>query len=448
MKAYKIPLLAGLLILSACTANPILQDAKVSVEIPDKWSSIASQYKDFKITWLEGFKDPLMLALIEEGRNNNPDLILAAGNMNKAWLLAAKSATSLMPSADLSLGQSSEGTSTVKLTANWELDVWGRISAGNSAAEASAKAAEADYIFTQQSISANIAKLYFKIVEANLQTDLAKKNLAISKETIRITKVKYDNGISSGQDLALSRANLAASEEQVIRLAGSQKDAMRALEILLGRYPSASLESSKILPALPANPPAGLPSELLERRPDLISAEQKIAAAFNAGLEAKAASLPRFSLTANGSGASSSLAGALNPSDLAWQMGANLIAPLFDGGRRKIDIKLANLEQKQSIANYAKIALNAFAEVENNLDQGIVLKQRELALIQVQIQSHKAYRIAKIRYDEGEIDLLEPLTLQNQANAAESNLSSVRRSLLEQRINLYLALGGAWQTAK
>jgi len=323
--------------------------------------------------------------------------------------------------------------------------VWGRVRSGIYAAEARAQAAEADYIFAQHSLSANIAKSYLKVIEAKLQADITRKNLMILEKTMRITQVKYDNGMSSAQDVALNRANLASAQEQLVTIEGSQRDAIRALEVLLGHYPNAALEIPNVLPDLPSSPPAGIPSEILERRPDIVSAERQIASAFDATDQAKAARLPRFSLTSTVSGASSSLSDVINPANVAWQLGANLLAPLFDGGRRKIDVEIATVEQKQAILNYAQKALMAFSEVENNLDQGCVLADRETALLEVQTQSNKAYHIAEIRYNEGESDLLDTLQIQQQFFAAESNLLSIKRSQLEQRVNLYLSLGGSWQ---
>ena len=120
------------------------------------------------------------------------------------------------------------------------------------------------------------------------------------------------------------------------------------------------------------------------------------------------------------------------------------MAPLFDGGRRKIDVEIAYVEQEQAIANYAKTALTAFSEVENTLDQGGILANRRTALHEALSQSNTAYRIAKLRYEEGEVSLLDTLTIQQQAISAESNVLSINRLELEQRINLYLSLGGSW----
>ncbi len=118
--------------------------------------------------------------------------------------------------------------------------------------------------------------------------------------------------------------------------------------------------------------------------------------------------------------------------------------PIFDGGKRKLDVKIAKVEQKQSLLNYAKVALKSFSEVEQNLDLGRTLSRREKALREALKHRRKAYRIARIRYKEGEINLLDTLTIQQQAITAESNLLSIRRLQLEQRINLYLSLGGSW----
>jgi len=429
------------------------QAIEQAIETPASWAADSAENAESPTRWLESFDDPMLLKLIEEGKANNIDLQVAAGNMDKAWLLAKQSGAALKPIADLSLGGTQSGSSdagvsnsnvTVGLQVSWELDVWGRVRSGIHAAEAHAQAAESDYIFAQHSLSANIAKSYLKVIEAKLQADIKRKNLTILEKTMRITQVKYDSGMSSAQDVALNRANLASAQEQLVTIEGSQRDAIRALEVLLGHYPNAALEIPNVLPDLPPSPPAGIPSEILERRPDIVSAERQIASAFDATDQAKAARLPRFSLTSTVSGASSSLSDVINPANVAWQLGANLLSPLFDGGRRKIDVEIATVEQKQAISNYAQKALTAFSEVENNLDQGRVLADRETALLEVQTQSNKAYRIAEIRYKEGESDLLDTLQIQQQAIAAESNLLSIKRSQLEQRINLYLSLGGSW----
>jgi outer membrane protein TolC len=205
------------------------------------------------------------------------------------------------------------------------------------------------------------------------------------------------------------------------------------------------LDVRESLPVAPPPPPAGVPSELLERRPDIVAAERRVAAAFNATAQAKAARLPTVGLTGQLGGASSSLSDLLDPANVAWSLGANLLAPIFDGGRRREAVEIATAAQEQALAAYAQAALNAFSELETNLDQGVVVAQRVVDLQEASREAGKAFRIASIRYEEGEEDLLSVLIIQQRVIRAKSALSSVERLLLEQRVNLNLALGGSWE---
>jgi NodT family efflux transporter outer membrane factor (OMF) lipoprotein len=424
-----------------------------AAKAPVAWSTALSKNIKGPENWLQDFADPKLMALIEEGQNNNLDLKLAAGNMEAAWLLAEKSGAALQPNVNLALDRSQSGgvegggsssSIGVGLQVGWELDVWGRIRSASNAAEAQAQATQADYLFAKHSLSANIAKTYLKVIEAKLQAEITKENLAILEKTLSITQVKYENGMLTGQDVALNKANLASASEQLISTEGAKREATRALEVLLGRYPDASLDIPNALPNLPAPPPADLPSSVLERRPDIIAAERQVAAAYSATDQAKAAQLPSFSLSGNLGGSSDSLSNVLSPSNVAWQLASNLLLPLFDGGARKIDVELANVEQQQALDNYRKSALSAFSEIEQNLDNGQDFAKRESALEEAYQQSENALKIANIRYQEGENELLDTLQIQQQAMSAKSNLLSIRRSQLEQQINLYLALGGSW----
>jgi NodT family efflux transporter outer membrane factor (OMF) lipoprotein len=420
---------------------------------PDAWSVALTESVKGPEDWLQEFADPKLMALIEEGQKNNLDLRIAAGNMDAAWLLAEKSGVALQPNVNLGVGRGQSGgvegggsTSSVDvgLQVDWELDVWGRIRSSVSAAEAQAQSTEADYLFAKHSLSANIAKTYLKVIEAKLQAEITKENLKILEKTLSITQVKYENGMLTGQDVALNKANLASAADQLIATESAQREATRALELLLGRYPDASLDIPDVLPNLPAPPPADLPSSVLERRPDIIAAERQVAAAYSATDQAKAAQLPSFSLSGNLGGSSESLSNVLSPSNVAWQLASNLLVPIFDGGSRKLDVEIANVEQQQALDNYRKSALNAFSEIEQNLDNGQDFANREKALEEAYLENQKALKIANIRYQEGESELLDTLQIQQQAMSAESSLLSIRRSQLEQQVNLDLSLGGNW----
>ncbi|CAK9039482.1 Nodulation protein NolG [Durusdinium trenchii] len=342
------------------------------------------------------------------------------------------------------MAQEAVGDVEVGLQLNWELDVWGRIRSGQQAAAAGAEAAEADYLFSQYSLAAGVARSYFLAIEAGLQESVAQDTVDALTETTRIVNVQYENGLASSQDLALTKSDLATARDTLTATSGAKRDAVRALEILLGRYPGAELQVRTSLPDAPASPPPGVPSEILERRPDLIAAERNVAAAFNSLDSAKAARLPAISLTSNIGGASGSLSNLLDPANVAWTVAGNLLAPLFDGGARQSQVDVSTAEQKQAVAAYGQAALEAFGEVETNLDQGVVLDNRVDALTEAAKEANEAYRVARLRYNEGETDLIDVLTIQQRVFAAESNLASIRRSLLEQRVNLNLALGGSY----
>lgn len=443
--------------LSACVSNNDngyqSKDVINVINVPTAWSVETVSTLPNPADWLKNFGDEQLIALINEGKKNNIDLKIAAANMQKAWLLAKKSGVALQPNLDLSVnrgqtgsveGGSSSSSINVGLQVGWELDVWGRIQSSIDAAQAQSETAQADYLFAEHSLSANIAKSYFKVIEAKQQAQLTQDNITILQKILRITDVKYKNGLLTGQDLALNKANLASASEQLVATEGAKRDAIRALELLLGRYPNASLDISDVLPELPAPLPAGLPSSILERRPDMIAAERQVAAAFFATKQAKTAQLPSFSLSGSLGGASDSLSNVLSPSNVAWQLGSNILAPLFDGGRRQIDLEIANVEQQQALDNYRKKALSAFAEVEQSLDNSLNLTKRFKALELAYQENEKALKISTIRYQEGESELINTLQIQQQTMSTKSSLITIKRNQLEQQINLYLALGGSW----
>ena len=457
-----LPMVTVGALLMACGAAPSREEVEADVDQavgsetpapPEQWGT-QSDADAVQVGWIETFNDPALTKLVTEAQANNRDLTAAAASVDRAWALARQAGAALSPDISLAAtggrsgsADSSRPTTTdlsLGLQVSWEADVWGRLRSGQRGAVASAQAVEADYRSAQYSLAAATAKAYFTAIEANLQANIARETVEILQETQRIVNVKYDNGMASAQDVSLTRSDLASARERLTTVSGSFRDALRALEVLLGRYPGAELDVRESLPVAPPPPPAGVPSELLERRPDIVAAERRVAAAFNATAQAKAARLPTVGLTGQLGGASSSLSDLLDPANVAWSLGANLLAPIFDGGTRREAVVIATAEQEQALAAYGQAALNAFSELETNLDQGVVVAQRAVDLEEAAREAENAFRIASLRYDEGEEDLLSVLTIQQRVISAKSALSSVERLLLEQRVNLNLALGGSW----
>jgi NodT family efflux transporter outer membrane factor (OMF) lipoprotein len=329
---------------------------------------------------------------------------------------------------------------------SWELDLWGRLGAQEAAALADLQASQADYAGARLSLIAQTTKIYFSAVEARRQLELASSTLESNRTTTARIRERYERGLRPALDLRLTEANLAASEATV-HIYEAQLDAMlRQLETLLGRYPAAEVEIAAKLPPVPAAIPAGLPSELMARRPDLVAAERRLAASGARIAEAQASLYPQFSITASGGTASNELADLVDGDFRVWSLVGNLLAPLFQGGRLRAGVDLAKAGSDLSLALYADSVLRAFAEVETALAAEEILRKQEAAVAKAAEQARSAYEISERRYNGGLLDIVTLLDAQRRLFAAESQLLSVRRARLEARINLHLALGGGFET--
>ena len=451
--------LCGVVALTACASVTSREEsgraARASLsDVPSAWAAAQASVGSVRVGWIDTFEDNVLKTLVREAQANNNDLQAAAARVERSWALARQAGAALRPAVNLTTGGSRSGSVggpapdsrnvTLGLQVDWELDVWGRILSGQQAAAATAESFEADFRFSQHSLAAAVAKAYFLVIEAGLLAEVTRQSIGALTETNRIVQVRYDNGLGSSQDLALSKSDLATARATLAAAEGSRREALRALEVLLGRYPGAELQVRMSLPEIPPPPPAGVPSEILERRPDLVAAERRVASAFNKLDQAKAARLPRISLTSQIGGSSTQLGNLLDPTNVAWTIGGNLVAPLFDGGVRREQVKIATAEQQQAVAAYGQAALNAFEEIETGLDHNVVLRTRDTALQEAAGEARKAFRLAGIRYKEGETDLLDVLTIQRKMLTAERSFVSVKRARLEQWVNLNLALGGSW----
>ncbi|MCX5689098.1 MAG: TolC family protein, partial [Planctomycetota bacterium] len=215
-------------------------------------------------------------------------------------------------------------------------------------------------------------------------------------------------------------------------------DSVRSLEVLLGRYPAAEVEVAAKLPPMPPAVPTGMPSELLERRPDVIAADRQVAAAFFRKGSAKAAKLPTFAISGN-------LGMMLNPAAAIWSIGGNLLAPIVDGGARQADVEIAEGQQKQALGNYVRTGLNGFKEVETAMANETVLASREQELTTAAERYGKARTSAEVSYKEGVMSLIDLNNIQTQESSTRSELLKVQSERLRQRLKLHLALGGSFE---
>ncbi len=294
-------------------------------------------------------------------------------------------------------------------------------------------------------MAALVAKGYFLAIEAGLQRAIAQDVLHAAEELLRLAQERQRIGAGDEQAVAEARANVGTYRDTLRQVEFSRAQALRALESLLGRYPAAEVEVAGQLASMPAPAPVGLPSELLERRPDVIAAERRVAAAFNRVEEAKAAQLPRISLTASGSSVSSELFVLQNHSNPVWSLGANLVAPLYQGGALQAQVEIRTAEQKLAVADYARVAQRAFSDVEGALSAEVTLRDRDAILVQNVKDNERALDLAQIQYKVGKIDLRVVEQRQLALYGARTSRLHVQSEQLAQRVNLHLALGGNFE---
>jgi len=455
--ALLAPILAACATLS--TGEDVAEATAASLPaLPDNWEVDGVTPGEVRIGWIEAIGDPLLNELVLEAQANNPDIRTAAANLDASRALVRQARAPLYPQINgvFNVDQTDtpspfDGSTpvyTATVQAQWEADLWGRVRAGRNAAYASAQAVEADFRFAQFALAQGVAGAYFVSVEAQEQVGVSQRTVDALAEIDRIVRVRYREGFASRQDTATAGSDLETARDGLAQALGGARAARRALEVLLGRYPADRLALAEELPETPPPPPAGLPAELLERRPDVIAAERRVAAAF-AGLDqAKAAQLPIVSLTANGGGTSTDLLDILNGPNLLWSVIGNVLQPIFDGGLRGAQEDEADANRRAAIAAYAGTALSALRDVEDNLDQVQVLAQREAILERAAEESGTAYALAQLQYSEGEIALIDVLNIQQRLFGAERSLVAVRRARIEQWVALNLALGGTWNSGQ
>lgn len=404
--------------------------------------------------WLATFDDAQLDALVTEAMANNPDLRITATRVEIAAQYVELAKAYMRPAINLGAtgglnmggGDISSALQGVSLGVSWEPDLWARMRYGRNAAQATYASTQADFEFGRQSLAATIAKGWFTASETYLQLQIADGMVKSARELSTLAETRRSIGPGNDADVAFARATLGTYQDAAAQVRLSHEQSLRALELLLGRYPSAELAARHELITLSTPIPAGLPIEMLERRPDMIAAERRVAAAFNRVGEAKAARLPRIILNANVAAIESDIlqlkSDYENPTG---GVGAKIIAPIYQGGALTTQVEIRTLEQKEAIAQYARTALRALGDVEGALAAGRSLAERETVLAEVVADSARSLELARTSYRVGSGDLRAVEQQQVGVHSAQMALLRVQSERLAQRVNLHLALGGSFQ---
>lgn len=445
------------LALAACALNQpppaseLRTQALPNVKTPEHWDAQDVASGTVVDGWLASFNDPELDALVREAIAYNNDLRVAAARVEIAAGYVRIAGATLYPQVNAlargggKMSGDSSGLQGVGVTATWELDLWGRVRASQKGAEFNYDSAALDAAYARQSIAAQTAKAWFLATEAQLQLAVAKDSVLSSERLVGFARDRLRVGNGDEYDVATGVASLEALRDVVAQLELARSQALRALETLIGRYPGAEIKVPTQFAAMPPAVPVGLPSELLERRPDVIAAERRVASAFYGIEEAKAARLPRISLTASLSSISSDLFVLKERNNPIGSFGASLLAPIFLGGQLQAQVDIRTGEQAQAVAEYGRIATRAFGEVENALSSGFALDERTTILNRVIVQNQRALELSQVRYRVGSGDLRAVNQQQLALFSARSAQIHVEAERRVQRVNLYLALGGGFE---
>ena len=446
--------LSGLILLSlhGC-AGPVAtqEEATASIKgevveerVPDSFAATAEQ-GEVDDGWIKSFNDPTLIKLTDEALTANPGLKIAQSKVEQANGLTKQAEAGLKPTVGYAGGYSDteyegsgagRGGGAAGLAISWEADVWGRIGTEIAGSEQATAATVADYQFARQSLAASVSNGWFMANTAKFQHQFAEDVAALQKKRVEIAEAMHKIGKGTERDVHLARGAAASAGEAAREALSASENALRSLELLLGRYPSAELDTANNLIAVPPPIPAGIPSAIMERRPDLIAAEHRVAAAFFKQKEAELLHLPRFSFSLG--------LGFNSINNAIAGLSAGIFGPLYTGGAIEAEVEKATAKQTEAIALYAQVALNAFKEVEESLAaEKHLLKREEFIQLEVK-ENKKAYEQTMAQYTIGQISLLDVLTVENKWIAAQIAMMDIAGQRLVNRVKLHLALGGSF----
>ena len=462
--------LAGALLLDGCAVGPDYKrpatDAPGTYRRAESDTNAAARTRSFAdVGWWETFKDPQLTAYIAEALTNSYDIKIAAARVLQAEAAARITRSQFFPTinagGDIYTARTSQkgaiplpagadpqrgyGDAYVSMNA-YEVDLWGRIRRANEAAKANLLATVEAQKAVRQTLVSQVATAYLGLLELDLELQIAQNTYGVRTNSLELTVSRQEGGVASIQDVYQARILVYSAEAAIADTHRRIEQQENLLSILLGRNPGPIERGSPLISqTVRAEVPPGLPSSLLERRPDIRVAEQQLVAA-NANIgQAKAAFYPQLTITGFYGYQSVALSDLFSSPARTWQFGPSLTLPLFTGGKLKGNLKLAQAAFEESVASYQQTVQYAFRDVSD----GLIAYQRTQeyrAKQELNTQAHRdAADTANVRYEGGVTSYLEVLYNEQELFGAELVLAQARLSELLSVVQLHRALGGGWQ---
>jgi NodT family efflux transporter outer membrane factor (OMF) lipoprotein len=461
MNVIRLTLLSALL--AGCATGPAYHRPDVPVTAFKEaaalpaWKYAEPAALDAQGRWWLAYGDTRLSELIEEAGRANDAIRISEARYRQALALAAASRANLFPFLDLTggarrgTGNGSGGAGDVAtsrrigLEAGWEADVWGRVRNQAAAGDFAAQAGAADLAAARLAVQAAVAQLYFQVRVLDAQQSLLDSTAQAYERSLQLTQQRLRFGVATPADVAQAQAQLKSTQAQAVDNHVQRSQLEHALAVLLGRAPSSfALEPAARVAVKVPVAPAGVPSTLLERRPDVAAAERRVASANASVGAAQAAYFPDLTLSATGGFQGTDGTHWLTAPSRVWALGPALAVTLFDGGARRAQTDNAIAVYDATVAGYRQTVLDSVQEVEDALALLAGLEQ-ESELLDAAVQaSRESERQMLARYQAGTTDYLSVVTVQATALAAERSALAAQGRRLAASVSLVKALGGGW----
>jgi multidrug efflux system outer membrane protein len=448
---------------SGCSTSPV--DLNEAANAPDTWRGPAVTERALSDRpWGDLFHSEQLDALIREALAGNTDLLVALQNVEIARAQFGITRSYLFPSLGAQFDYTKarqpapglpppnvtgESSSLGFFIPTWEIDLFGRLRAATEAQRRLMLASEDTQWAVYVSLIGAVSRGYLRLLDLDNQALVARQQVEARRESLRVVSARHKAGISAGSDLRQAESNLAQAEAAVAQIEKARTQSENALAVLVGRNPG-PIERQAAMPDadLPPQLPAGMPSQLLERRPDVLAAEQTVRASEANVDAARRAYFPTITLTAFLGYASPVLSGLFDDGRSAWSVAPAVTAPIYTWGRLSSNVDQARAQQLIAVEQYRQTVRTAFKEVDDALvGYQRNVEQREALQRAVKANRERA-RLAELRYRNGVTIYLEVLIAQQDVFESELRLSSSASDVYQSVVDLYVALGGGWQPPK
>ncbi|PQP01925.1 RND transporter [Massilia phosphatilytica] len=464
-----ISALLGAAVLSGCALAPTYElpatPQPAAFKELNGWAPAAPADALDRGPWWTLFNDPVLDGLVQQVEVSNQNVAAAVAAYSQARALVAQQRASLFPTVTLNGGANRNGSGggsndngnnngrtsnsfRLNIGSSWEPDVWGRLRAGISAAQANAQASAADLASARLSAQGELATDYFSLRSVDAQRALLATTIEGYQRVLKITQNRFDVGIVPHSDVYQAQTQLASAQSDDLTLARQRAQLEHAIAVLVGKAPADFALAPAPWTVTVPDVPVGVPSTLLERRPDIAASERAVAAA-NAQIGiVRAAYFPQIGLTASYGPSASAIGDLFKASSVAWALGLSATETIFNGGANRAAVQGADAARAQAVARYRQTVLDAFADVEDQLAATRVLAQQQDLQRQASAAADKVEEQVLNRYKAGQVSYSEVVQAQVTALNARRALVQTQGNRQTTAVALIQSLGGGWHAGQ